>query len=122
MRCCNLFSISNGKQVDETANPEVKLKADGGSARRAQSLKRNKWVRDKYDIDHQDGSTESLDRRSRNSERLADSSKNMKRSYSLGNKKNKNKNMDDFNEKVERRNSKRLRESIRQKYNLPKRE
>ena len=118
---CN-FSISNGKQVDDTANPEVKLKADGGSARRAQSLKRNKWVRDKYDIDHQDGSTESLDRRSRNSERLADSSKNMKRSYSLGNKKNKNKNMDDFNEKVERRNSKRLRESIRQKYNLPKRE
>jgi hypothetical protein len=121
------FLFSNGMQLDEPTDPEVKLKADGGIARRAQSWKRNKWVRDKYDIDR-DGSTESLDkamsRRNKNTEDIPDGSKNMKRSYSLGNrnKKNKNKNLDDFNEAVERRNSKRLRESIRQKYNLPTRE
>ena len=115
--------FSNGK-LDETIEPQVKLKTDGGSFRRALSWKRNKWVRDKYDID-KDGSAESLDTaksRSKNSEGFADSSKHMKRSFSLGNKKHKNREMNDFDEAVERRNSKRLRESIRKKYNLPARE
>ena len=85
----------------------MKLKAHA----RARSFKRTKWVRDKYGIG-KDESAESLDTpksRSKNSEEFADSSKNMKQLCCLG----KN------DEAVERRNSKRLRESIRKKYNLP---
>ena len=41
-----VFHFSNG-QLDETNEPDLKLKADGGKARRAESTKRNKWLRDK---------------------------------------------------------------------------
>jgi hypothetical protein len=118
-----ILVFSNGR-LDETTDPEMKLKADGGIARRAQSLKRNKWLRDKYDIEN--GSTESLDtaksRRNKNTEELADSTKNVKRSLSFGSKRHKNKDQSALNEAAERKNSKRLRESIRKKYNLPTRE
>ena len=117
------FLCSNGMlgETNETTESGVKLKTEGGRERRIQSLKRNKWLRDKY---HIDVNTESLDlekpknRRSKNIEE-ADGNANAKRSFSFGSKKQKNKDQNAFDEATERRNSKRLRESIRKKYNLP---
>ncbi|XP_028417343.1 radial spoke head 10 homolog B-like [Dendronephthya gigantea] len=115
--------VSNGKldETDETTESEVKLKTEGGRERRIQSLRRNKWLRDKYDIDV---NTEALDlakpknRKNKNIEEQ-DGAGNSKRSFSFGSKKQKNEDLKSFDEATERRNSKRLRESIRKKYNLP---
>lgn len=83
-------------------------------------MKRNKWLRDKYDIhdnpDTLDGARHS---RNKNSEEITETTNNERKSFSFRSKKQKNKEQSDFDEALERRNSKRLRESIRKKYNLP---
>ena len=118
-----VFHFSNG-QLDETNEPDLKLKADGGKSRRAESMKRNKWLRDKYDI-HNNTDTPDTQRNSwdKNSEDVTDTTKNVKKSSSfVQNKRHQNREQIDFDEAAERRNSKRLRESIRKKYNLPTRD
>lgn len=97
-----------------------KLKSEGGSKRRAESLRRNKWVRDKYKIKNKTESEVStpLESDTKQGNRHEESN-NFKRSYSLGDRRKKG---IDFDEAVERRRSQKLRESIRQKYNLKVRE
>ena len=111
---------------DDNTETDVRLKSDGSRFRRIQSLKRNKWLRDKYNIDIKDRSTESLDTaKSRQKTEDLEEPQNMKRSLSLGSKarnKHKNKNLYGYDEAVERQNSRRLRENIRNKYNLPRKE
>ena len=118
-----VFHFSNG-QLDETDEPDFKLKADGGKSRRVESMKRNKWLRDKYDI-HNNTDTPDTQRNSwdKNSEEVTDTTDNVKKSSSfVKNKRHQDREQIDFDEAAERRNSKRLRESIRKKYNLPTRD
>lgn len=118
----NYFILFSNGGIEDNTEPAVKLKAEGGTSRRAQSINRNKWLREKHNIDDIHGSTESLDTAKSKQNKNKKHSEVLKRSYSLGSRKNKNKDKSAFDEAAERRNSKRLRNTIRQKYNLPVRE
>lgn len=123
MKYCLCFLLRKAdEQPDGMDDPiAVSIKTPGGNNRREQSIRRNKWVRDKYDIH---GSVESLDtaKGTKCKEKLRDSSQHFNRSLSFGGRTQKNRKHKDIDEAKERNNSKRLRESIRTKYNLPRRD
>ena len=113
--------FSNDAVLDNYEDSPLKLKSEGSNFRRAESERRNKWIRDKYkiqsknEIDSIDVLESDRGKGKKHEEEFLRGSKVMKRSYSVGNKRHKG---FDPDEAAERRKGQRLRESIRQKYNL----